>query len=83
MDELKLGVKEGNLIIGTKRTLKAIRSGEVSKVFVASNCPAVLVEDVEHYCTMTEIPVEKLTVDCAELGNVCKKPFFVSVVGIA
>jgi large subunit ribosomal protein L30e len=83
MDELKLGLKNNNLIIGTKRTIKAIRTGEVSKVFMASNCPDMLAEDVEHYCGLTDIPIEKLEADCNELGSVCKKPFFVSVVGIA
>lgn len=83
MEEIKLGLKQGNLIIGTKRTIKAIRAGEVSKVIMASNCPELLADDVQHYCKLTEIPVEKLSVDCAELGSVCKKPFFVSVVGIA
>lgn len=83
MEELKLGLKQNSLIIGTKRTIKAIRSGEVSKVFLASNCPAQLAEDVDHYCELAEIPVERLTVDCGELGSVCKKPFFISVVGIA
>ena len=83
MDEIKKGLKEGKLILGTKRTVKAIRAGGVSKIFLASNCPEVIAEDIEHYCAITEIPVEKLTVDCDELGSMCKKPFYVSVVGIA
>jgi large subunit ribosomal protein L30e len=82
MDEIKKGLKEGKLILGTKRTVKAIRAGGVSKIFLASNCPDVIVEDIEHYCAITEVPIEKLTVDCNELGSVCKKPFYVSVVGI-
>lgn len=83
MEELKTGIKQGNLIIGTKRTIKAIRTGEVSKVILASNCPEAVAEDITHYCEITNVPIEKLGVDCAELGSVCKKPFFVSVVGIA
>lgn len=83
MDEIKQGLKEGKLILGTKRTVKAIRAGGVSKIFLASNCPEVIAEDIEHYCAITEIPVEKLKIDCDELGSVCKKPFYVSVVGIA
>ena len=83
MDEIKKGLKEGKLILGTKRTVKAIRAGGVSKIFLASNCPEVIAEDIEHYCAITQVPVEKLTVDCDELGSLCKKPFYVSVVGIA
>lgn len=83
MDELKKGLKEGKLIIGTKRTVKAIRAGGVSKIFLASNCSEVIAEDIEHYCKITEVPVEKLTVDCDELGSLCKKPFYVSVVAVA
>lgn len=83
MEELKTGLKEGKLILGTKQTIKSIRAGKVSKVFLASNCPEVIAEDIEHYCAITEVPVEKITIDCAELGSACKKPFYVSVVAIA
>ena len=83
MEEIKKNLKEGKLILGTKRTIKAIRAGEVSKVFLASNCPDVIAEDIEHYCKITQIPTEKSEVDCAELGSVCKKPFYVSVVAIS
>jgi len=83
MEELKKGLKEGKLIIGTKRTIKSVRKDEVSKVFLANNCPEMIKEDILHYCKITDIPVETLSFDCGELGNVCKKPFYVSVVGIS
>lgn len=82
MDEIKKGLKEGKLIIGTKRTIKAIRAGGVSKIFLASNCPEVIAEDIEHYCTITEVPIERLQENCDELGSLCKKPFYISVVGV-
>jgi len=83
MDEIKNGLKEGKLILGTKRTVKSIRAGGVSKIFLAKNCPDVIAEDIEHYCAITQTTVERLDVDCAELGIMCKKPFYISVVAIA
>ena len=82
MEEIKKGLKDGKLIIGTKRTIKAIRKDEVSKIFLANNCPESIVEDIEHYCKITNTLVEKVAANCDELGSICKKPFYVSVVGI-
>ena len=74
--------KDGKLLLGMKRTIKAIRAATVSKVYLASNCPEVIVDDIEHYCSLASVEVERLTIDCAELGIMCKKPFFISVVGV-
>lgn len=80
MEEFKKFIGTDKLIIGTKRTMKALRHADVAKIFLANNCPEMLVEDIEHYASFSDIPVEKLAVACDELGSVCKKPFMVSVV---
>ena len=81
-EELITHNKTGKLLLGMKSNIKAIRKSTVSKVFLANNCPEVIAEDIEHYCSIANIVVERLTIDCDELGTICKKPFFVSVVGV-
>lgn len=82
MNEIVDNVKTDKLLIGAKQSIKALRKEALSKVFVASNCPRPLVEDLNHYASLDGIPVEKLNIACDELGTLCKKPFMVSVVGL-
>lgn len=83
MDELTAGLKQDKLVIGTKQTIKALRKIAVSKIFLASNCPQIIEDDINYYAKLVDIPVEKLSIKCDELGTQCKKPFLISVVGIA
>lgn len=80
--ELKEALKKNKMIIGTKRTVKALRKEELAQVYLASNCPEVLEEDINHFSSFDSVPVEKLAITCDELGVLCKKPFLVSVVAV-
>ena len=83
MKELKEAIKENkNLVLGTQRTLKKLKMNEVKKVYVSSNCPKDVLEDVEHYTKIHKIPLIKLKENNEELGVICKKPFFVSVLSL-
>ena len=83
MKDLKEAIKEGKgLIFGTHRTLKKLKMGEIKKVYVSSNCPKNVLDDVEHYSKIHKIPLEKLKESNEELGVVCKKPFHISVLSI-
>lgn len=83
MRELKEAVKnEKGLIIGTQRTLKKLKMNEVKKVYVSSNCPKDVLDDIEHYTKIHNVPLIKLEENNEELGVICKKPFFVSVLSL-
>ncbi len=83
MNDITIGLKNNKLIIGTKQTIKSLRKETVNKIFLAQNCPEVLEDDINYYAKLATVPVEKLSINCDELGAQCKKPFLVSVVGIA
>lgn len=68
------------LVIGTERVMKLLRSGELTRVFLASNCSAAIQSDVEHHAGEAEII--HLDVPNEELGVYCKKPFNIMVLGI-
>lgn len=82
MDEIKKLLGTENLLIGEERTMKALRSGELKKVFLASNAKDSLKSDVEHYAKLSEFEVVNLKINNEDLGVLCKKPFNVQVLGL-
>lgn len=79
---LKAKVQERKAIVGTERVLKGIKSGSLKKVFLASNCPVKVREDIFHYAKLASVPVVELSYNNEEVGIFCKKNFLVSVMGL-
>ena len=82
IDEIKKLIKTDSLVIGTNKTLKALRNNEIVKVFLAENAPDDLIRDIEHYASISNFKVEKLSIPNDELGVVCKKPFAITCIGM-
>ncbi|MFT4261535.1 MAG: ribosomal L7Ae/L30e/S12e/Gadd45 family protein [Candidatus Woesearchaeota archaeon] len=82
MEEIKKLLGTKNLIIGKEETMKAIRSGELKKVFLASNADPSLKEDIEYYNKIKEFEVVLLKINNEDLGVMCKKPFSIQVLGV-
>lgn len=80
--ELKEKILAKKVILGTEKVLKSLRQGELSKVFLASNSTDKLRQDVEYYTKLAKILVIKLDLNNEDLGILCKKNFFVTVIGI-
>ena len=68
------------LIIGTERSLKALRAGALSKIILASNCSDEMRAAVDSAKGKAEVVVAKENND--ELGVLCKKPFRIAIVGV-
>ncbi len=81
-EDFKKLVKDGKVFIGTQQTLKHLQRGEVAKVFLSSNCPASVREDIQTYTQSGEVTVEETGVPNEELGVLCKKQFAISVLGV-
>ena len=82
MKDLTEALKEKKTIIGAKRTLKFLKLGKLKKVYIASNCPKDIKDDIAHYGKMSNIEIINLKENNEELGILCKKSFFISVLGI-
>lgn len=74
---LRDDLKKKKPILGLERTLKKVRRQEVSCVYVASNSHAK--EQLINLGKTMNIEVVVLEENSRELGVLCKKPFFVSV----
>lgn len=80
--EIKVNLQEGKVVVGKDLVLKNLRAKKMSKVFLASNCPQDLKDDVKRFSELANISLVELEQDNEELGIICKKNFFISVLGI-
>jgi len=82
LKDLKQKLVDGKTIIGAEQVLKSLKSNGLTQVFVASNCPTNIINDISYYSKLSQVPVISLKFSNEELGVFCKKNFFVSVIGI-
>ena len=80
--EIQTALNDGKLIIGTDRVMKGLKDGSMKKVFVTSNAPDVVKEDVSHYAKLSGAEIIFLDATNEEIKELCKKPFNISLVGI-
>ncbi len=78
--ELKKDLKEKKPIIGSDRTIKLLKSGELEKVYLANNTKDEIKEDILYYGKLAKVKIIELKEDNSELGIICKKPFNISVI---
>jgi len=77
---LKKALKEQKLTYGANVTIKNIKRGVVKEVFLASNTPKKIKDDLKYYSKIADITVSELKQNGEELAIICKKNFLVSVV---
>ncbi len=76
------GVKTGKVFIGANSTIESAKTGKTKLVILAADCPRNVREDVEYYCTLSEVPAIIYDGSSKELATVCGKPFLVSALSI-
>lgn len=80
MDEIKKNLGTEKLQYGFKQAVKGLKSGKAGKVFVANNCPELMLDDINYYANINGTEVETVDMNCDDLGTLCKKPFMISVI---
>ena len=80
--EIKKHINDKKLVLGTKATIKNMKLGKLEKVFITSNCPENVKNDINYYSSIGGCKIEKLSIPNAELGVICKKQFSVSTAGL-
>ena len=83
MADFKKLLVANKLILGTEESMKKLRAGKLSKILLAANCDATVRMDIERACTLGNVPCTILSQSNDEIGVLCKKPFAISVVGVA
>lgn len=82
VSELKKLIGDGKLVLGRERTIKLLRDGKLVKVYLSSDCSEDALSELEHECSVFDIPFEKLSKTSVEIGVICRKPFSISVIGV-
>ena len=75
-------VATGKVVIGTEKSLKAIKRGQAKLVIVASNCSRDVMDDIKHYSKLAGIQFRVFDEDSTALGLACGKPFSVNVLAV-
>lgn len=81
LEELQKVIKE-KAIFGIDRVLKNLKLGKLKKVFIASNCPDDMKQDVIYYANLNKVSIVELKIPSDEVGLVAKKLYSINVLGI-
>jgi len=81
--DIKKLLETKKLIFGTSKAMKLVKAGKLSKVFISSNCPQSVRESLARYAKIAGASVIELDHTNSQLGTLCKKPFAISVLGVA
>jgi large subunit ribosomal protein L30e len=80
--EIRTAVDTGDVIMGERETLKAVKSNGVKLVICAANCKAELKEELEKHANIGAVQVYGFGGSSLELGAVCGRPHLISMLGI-
>jgi large subunit ribosomal protein L30e len=80
--EIRTAVDTGEVIMGERETLKAVKAKGVKLVICASNCKKDLKNELEKHANIGAVPVYKFDGSSLELGAVCGRPHLVSMLGV-
>ena len=75
---IRVAVDTGDVTLGSEKSIQSLKLGKGQLVIVAENSPKNILEDVEYYCKLSDIPSYTYTGTSVELGSVCGKPFTVA-----
>lgn len=76
---IRVAVDTGKVILGSNKSIQAIKLGNGELVVMAENAPKNVKADIEAYSKLSEMPVYTFKGSSVELGSICGKPFTVSV----
>ncbi|EZQ03087.1 50S ribosomal protein L30e [Candidatus Acidianus copahuensis] len=80
--ELRTLLKTGKVILGSRKTIKALKSGKLKAIVIASTLRTDIRSDIIHYAKLSGIPVYEYQGSGWNLGTLTAKPFMVSTIGV-
>ena len=83
LNEIKKLLDTNRLVIGAERTLKLLRANKAAKVWLSSSVEAETLSDIKRLAQLNNVEVIELQHSNNELGELCRKPFAVSVISTA
>jgi len=81
-NSIKLLYKTGKVVLGSRKSVKLVKSGKAVGVVLASNIPKHVIEDFTYYATLGNVKIIRYAGSSYELGALLGKPFPVSAIAI-
>jgi len=75
-------METGKIILGTEKSMKALKNGDAKLVIFASNCESGSRDDLDYYSKLGNVPTLEYRGTGVDLGMVCGKPFVVSMIAV-
>ncbi len=75
---IRVAVDTGDVTLGSEKSIQSLKLGKGQLVVVAANAPKEILEDVEYYANLSQIPSVVYEGSSVDLGSVCGKPFTVA-----
>jgi large subunit ribosomal protein L30e len=79
---IRVAVDTGDVTLGSEKSIQSLKLGKGQLVIVAENSPKNILNDVEYYSKLSNIPSHTFKGTSVELGSVCGKPFTVATLVI-
>ena len=67
---IRVAVDTGDVTLGSEKSIQSLKLGKGQLVIVAANTPKDIVEDVEYYTNLSDIPSYTYEGSSVELGSV-------------
>ncbi|MCB9359314.1 ribosomal L7Ae/L30e/S12e/Gadd45 family protein [Candidatus Woesearchaeota archaeon] len=83
VDELKKLAQKETIVFGSNEVLRKLKRGQIKKIFLASNVPADIEEDIRHNAGIAKVEIEVVGMPNDEFGMVFKRVHPVLTMGIA
>ncbi len=81
-EQIQSAVKEGNAIIGYKKSLEYLKNNSPKLIVIANNIDESKRREIEHNASISGLKVEVFDGSSKELGIICGKPFPISTLAI-
>ena len=75
---IRVAVDTGDVTLGSEKSIQSLKLGKGQLAVVAENAPKDIIEDVEYYANLSEIPFIVYDGSSVDLSSVCGKPFTVA-----
>lgn len=75
VDDIQRALKDGNVVLGYKKSLEFIRNNSPSLIVISQNIPDREREEVEHDAKLSGAKIEVFEGSSKDLGVICGKPF--------
>lgn len=82
IDDIKKLSKQHKLVLGSNEVMKQLRQGKLSQIYLASNIPSDLEEDIRYNAKIAEVVVDKTTLPNDEVGMAFKRAHPVLSIGV-